>query len=243
MSIKTAKLTAIAKAIALKAHDLLFCHMAHSGMILGAIDLTDPEVKEAIKAAVEEATAPLIAKRDELLGEVKKARKGQQADPEAMSKLEDQLDAAKAELATAQKAAKTATDAAAKAAKDLQAESGYVQRLLVDNGLSEALAKAGVTNPVHQKAARAMLASQVQIAADGDQRIAKVGDKPLADFIGEWAKGDEGKHFVAAPNNSGGGSQGGSGGGAAKTMTRTAFEALDPAAKSAQSKAGLTLTD
>lgn len=208
-----------------------------------SIDLSTPEAKAAIAAAVEEATAGLISKRDELLAENKTLKKGRAVDPEAVSKLEERIDALTAELATAGKALKTTQGDADKSRKALEAESGYVQRLLVDNGLSEALAKAGVTNPVHQKAARAMLASQVQIAADGDQRVAKVGDKALAEFIGEWAKGDEGKHFVSAPINSGGGAQGGSGGGAAKTMTRSAFDAMDPAARSAQSKAGLTLTD
>ena len=176
-----------------------------------SIDLNSPEVKAAIQAAVEEATAPLVAKRDELLKELKTARKGQQIDPETVSKLEEQIEALKGELTTAQKAAKTATADAEKARKALEAESGAVQRLLVDNGLTDALTKAGVTNPVHLKAAKALLAAQVQVAADGDQRVAKVGDKALTDFIGEWAKGDEGKHFVAAPANSGGGAAGGNG--------------------------------
>ena len=248
MTIRTAKLTAnltaIAKALALKAHCLLFAHMARSGLILGAIDLTDPEVKDAIKAAVEEATAPLIAKRDELLTEVKKARKGQQIDPADVAKLEDQIETLKGELTTAQKAAKTATTDAEKARKALETETGVTQRLLVDNGLNDALAKAGVSNPVHLKAAKAMLSSQVAVTADGETRVAKIGDKALADAITEWAKGDEGKHFVAAAHNSGGGAAGGGGaGGAAKTMTRQAFEALDAGAKVTQAKAGVTLTD
>ena len=40
-----------------------------------SIDLSAPEVQDAIKAAVEEATSGLIKKRDELLKEVKEARK------------------------------------------------------------------------------------------------------------------------------------------------------------------------
>jgi hypothetical protein len=38
-----------------------------------------------------------------------------------------------------------------------------------------------------------------------------VGDKPISEYLKEWATTDEGKHFVAAPNNNGGGSQGGGG--------------------------------
>jgi len=45
------------------------------------LDLNSPEVKAAINEAVQEATKGLLAKRDELLGEVKKLRKGQEIDP------------------------------------------------------------------------------------------------------------------------------------------------------------------
>jgi hypothetical protein len=183
-----------------------------------SIDLKAPEVQEAIRQAVEEATAPLIAKRDELLGEVKKARKGQQIDPETVSKLEEQIEALKGDLTTAQKAAKTANSEADKARKALETAEGFTQRLLVDNGLTDALTKAGVTNPVHLKAAKALLSGQVQIVADGDGKVAKVGEKALAEFASEWAKGDEGKFFVAAPNNGGGGSNGGGGASTPKTL-------------------------
>jgi len=72
---------------------------------VSTIDLNSPEVKAAIAAAVEEATGPLIAKRDELLKELKTARKGQQIDPETVSKLEEQIETLKGELTAAQKTA------------------------------------------------------------------------------------------------------------------------------------------
>lgn len=181
-----------------------------------SIDLNAPEVQEAITAAVEKATQPLLAKRDELLSEVKTLRKGKQVNPEDIEKLESRIEELTGQLSEAQKAVKTATTDAEKARKALDAAEGFTQRLLVDNGLNEALNKAGVTNPVHLKAVKSMLAGQVQIVADGDNKVAKVGEKSLADYVGEWAKGDEGKHFVAAPNNSGGGANGGSGGSGSK---------------------------
>ena len=183
------------------------------------IDLTAPEVQEAIKAAVEKATAPLVAKRDELLGEVRKLRKGREIDPAEMEKLEEQVETLKSQLAEQAKAAKTANQDAEKARKALTEAEGSMTRLLVDNGLSEALVKAGVTNPVHQKAAKALLREQVGVVAEGDQKVVKVGDKALSDFIAEWAGSDEGKHFVTAPDTNGGGSHGGyrpSGGAAPK---------------------------
>ena len=177
-----------------------------------SIDLKAPEVQEAIKSAIEEATAALAAKNKELLGELKEARKGKTINPEDVEKLESRIEELQGQLSEAQKTAKKATADAEKATKALSDAEGFTQRLLVDNGLTDALAKAGVTNPVHLKAAKALLGGQVQIVADGDQKVAKVGDKALADYIGEWAKGDEGKFFVAAPMNSGGGAGGGSGG-------------------------------
>ncbi|MDM0041872.1 hypothetical protein QTI05_22720 [Variovorax sp. J22R193] len=180
-----------------------------------SIDLNAPEVQKAIKdavtSAVEEATTGLVSKRDELLREVKELRKGKTINPEDVTKLEDQIEALKGQVTEAQKAAKTATSQAEKDRKALETAEGFTQRLLVDNGLNDALAKAGVTNPVHLKAVKSMLAGQVQVATEGDQRVAKVGDKALADYVAEWSKGDEGKHFVAAPANSGGGAGGGGG--------------------------------
>ena len=102
-----------------------------------------------------------------------------------------------------------------------------MRKLLVENGLREALASAGVTNAVHQKAAMAMLASGVEVVADGDARAAKFGDKALADYVKEWAAGEEGKHFVAAPVNGGGGAPGGSGGGSGKTVTNDQFNSMN----------------
>lgn len=177
------------------------------------IDLNAPEVQAAIEAAVEAATAPILAKNKELLGELKQAKRGKEVDPQVVSDLESQVDELKGQLDKANKDLKTANTNAEKATKALADEQGFTTKLLADNGLSDALVKAGVNNPAHLKAVKAMLQSQVQIITEGDQRVAKVGDKALADYVGEWAKSDEGKHFVSAQNNSGGGAQGGSGNG------------------------------
>jgi len=173
-----------------------------------SIDLTSPEAKEAIKAAVEEATAGLAAKNKELLAEVKEARKSRTIDPKEIEDRDNEIEALKTQLGEAQKTVKLATTEAEKAKKALEGAEGFTQKLLVDNGLTDALTKAGVTNPVHLKAAKSMLAGQVAIVADGDNRMAKIGDKDLAAAIGEWAKGDEGKFFVAATQNNGGGATG-----------------------------------
>ncbi|MDD4390240.1 MAG: hypothetical protein PHW03_05490 [Eubacteriales bacterium] len=206
-------------------------------------DLNDPEVKAAIKAAVDEATEALAANNKKLLAELKEARKGKEIDPAEFNALQEEKEALEGKLTEALKTTKAAVKEAETAKKALEEEAGFVSKLLVDNGLTDALLKANV-KPELSKAVKAMLASQVQLKAEGSERIAMIGDKKLNDFISEWAKSDEGKHFVAAPNNQGGGANGGSsGGGEIKTMTRSAFEALDPIKKVEFSKSGGTLTN
>jgi hypothetical protein len=211
-----------------------------------AIDLNDPEVKAAIKAAadaaVSEATAGLLAKNQELLGKVKKLQKDAAIDPAEYQALSEAKDTAEAKLAEALKTVKQATTQAEKDRKALEAETGYVSKLLIDNGLTDALLKAGV-KPEMSKAVKAMLAGQVSLKVEGDKRLAVVGDKALGDFVTEWAQSDEGKHFVAAPANQGGGANGGAqGAGKSKVMARAAYEQLQPEQKMAFIKDGGKLT-
>lgn len=206
--------------------------------------LSSPEAKAALAKAIEEATGPLVEKNKELLGELKKARKSAEITPEQLAEVEGERDKLQGELAVAQKAVKAATAAAETAAKALQDESGFTQRLLVDNGLVSELTKHGVTDPAYIKAAQALLRSGVQIVADGENRVAKVGDKVLGDHVKEWAASDEGKRFVTAAANGGGGANGGSGGaGGAKQKTRAQFDAMNNGERMTFSKEGGKVVD
>ena len=195
-----------------------------------AFDANDKETKaalaKAVKDAVDEAVTGLQAKNTELLGKLKKAQKDATIDPADHAALQAELDDTESKLATALKEAKAATKAADDAKKALEGESKVAHNLLVDNGLSAALLENGVKKASYLKAAKAMLAGQVVLTSDGDDRIAKVGDKLLVDFIKEWAVSDEGKAFVDAAVNSGGGADGGAGGGAGDTdMSKMSPEA------------------
>lgn len=211
-------------------------------------DPNDKETQEAIKKAVEEAldkeVTGLKSKNNELLAQIKKLKAGQEVSPEEYARVERELEEMTAKLTDAEKKLKAASAEIEKQKKLYEAENKIAHQLLVDNGLTEALLKAGV-KPEFQKAAKALLAGQVTLVAEGDTKVAKVGDKALGDFVSEWAKGDEGKHFVAASTNSGGGSPGPGGGEPPKkTMTRAAFDAMtDEAAKMAFFKEGGKLTD
>jgi hypothetical protein len=174
------------------------------------IDLNSQEIKDAIAAAVEDATRGLKDKNTELLGKLKKAQQGQQIDPADYAALEAERDDLKAKLTDANKSATKAlkdAEAAAKRAADL--DSAF-NNSLKEAALTEALTKANVTNPAYIKAAKAVLAAQANVVEENGARIVKAGDKALADYITEWAGSDEGKHFVTAPDTNGGGAQGGS---------------------------------
>ena len=215
------------------------------------MEITEAELKKKIKEAVdaatdiavEEAVNGLKAKNTELLGKLKKAQKDATIDPADHAALQADLDANETKLAQAVKDLKAVTTENEKIKKSYETESKVAHNLLVETGLSTALLESGIKNPSYLKAAKAMLAGQVVLTTDGDERVAKVGDKPLAEFVKEWAASDEGKTFVDAPGNAGGGAGGGAcGAGSGKTMTRTAFEALDPTAKVTFSKEGGSLT-
>ena len=170
------------------------------------MDIT-PEVQAAIDAAVETATSGLKTKNQELLDKNKKLMKGQEIDPQTVVDLEAQIDKLQADLSVSQKSAKESVKTLETLQGQLKAETGFTQKLLIDNGLTDELVKNGVA-PQFLPAVKAMFAGQAQIVAEGDTRTAKIGDKSVSDFVKEWAASDDGKHFVKAPENSGGGSQG-----------------------------------
>lgn len=211
---------------------------------MSEIDLTSPEVKAAIDAAVSEAVQGLKDKNTELLGKLKKAQKDSAIDPADLEAAERERDEWKGKAQAAEKTAAKATkdlEAATKRATDI--DSAY-SNTLRDAALTEALAKAGVTNPVHLKAAKALLSSDVQVVDENGTRVVKAGDKALGDHITAWAGGDEGKHFVTAADTNGSGSQGGyRGTNSAKQITRAEHDAMTPQARATHFRDGGSVVD
>jgi hypothetical protein len=187
------------------------------------MDIT-PEVQAAIDAAVEAATSGLKTKNQELLDKNKKLMKGQEIDPQTVVDLEAQVDKLQGELSASQKSAKESVKTLETLQGQLKAETGFTQKLLIDNGLTDELVKNGVA-PQFLPAVKAMFAGQAQIVAEGDTRTAKIGDKSVSDFVKAWAVSDDGKHFVKAPENSGGGSQG-SGNGTTQQIPLTSTQKI-----------------
>ncbi|QQP96541.1 hypothetical protein [Lysobacter enzymogenes] len=175
---------------------------------MSEVDTSSQEFKDAVAAAVAEATDGLKTKNAELLGKLKKAQKDSAIDPADLEAVERERDDLRTKLAEQTRLATKATkdlEAATKRAADIDtAYSGSLR----DAALTEALTKAGVTSPALLKAAKALLGAQATVADENGARVVKAGDKAIGDFITEWAGSDEGKHFVTAADVSGGGAQG-----------------------------------
>lgn len=202
------------------------------------MEISEEELNAKIAEAVENATGGLSKKNQELLAELKEARKGKAIDPAELDRLQSKIDSLESDLGLAQKAKKDQDKLLKQAQDALASESGFTQKLLLDNGLTDALVKAGVANQFIP-AVKAMLGTQAKIIADGDTRKAVIGDKDLTEFVSSWATSDEGKHYIAAPANGGGGASGGSGNGSgAKVWTRERFDAASHFERSEFAKAG-----
>lgn len=202
------------------------------------MDITEEELKAKIDEAVETATGGLAKKNQELLAELKEARKGRAIDPAELDRLQTKIDSLEVDLGNANKASKEQAKLLKQAQDALASESGFTQKLLLDNGLTEALVKVGVANQF-LPAVKAMFGTQAKIIVDGDARKAVIGDKELTEFVSSWATSDEGKHYIAAPSNGGGGASGGSGGSSGqKVWTRERFDAASHYERSEFAKAG-----
>jgi vacuolar-type H+-ATPase subunit I/STV1 len=205
--------------------------------------LSEDDGEKRAADLIQEATNGLISKRDELLDEVKKVKKKlrdyEGIDPTEYTEMKERLEELEAAankssgnleetIKKLEEKHKKETD---KLTADLAQERGAVSRLVVEKGLTDALAAAGVTE-AGLKFARAFFLPQVQVEADGEERVAKIGENTLESAVAEWAKSDEAKLFLRAQSSSGGGASGGSqGSSGAKTMTRTEFDGLEPAAR------------
>lgn len=200
---------------------------------------TKEQMDAAVERAVSAATGDvegLKAKVDELIGDNKKLkaelRAKSEVKPEDIHAAEERADRAEAALAEAQKQIKTLTADKDKAVKALETESAFTQKLVAENGLRERFMKGGVIDPDYLDLAVSKYLPLVTVVADGDSRKAMVGDKDLDAFTTETLASDVGKKLITAPNNSGGGAEGGRKVNAdAKTITRSAYDALDPIAK------------
>ena len=189
-------------------------------------DLSDIEklIENGVKDEIEKATEPLSKKRDEVLAEKKKLQNRLKlfdgVDAVEYTKLKGQLE--ELELKEVFEvgdldAIKTALTSKHQAELDglqekLSSSETFITKLLVDQGLTNNLLKANVSER-YLPAVKALLKDGVQITTDetSGERTAVVGELPLNEYVEKWAASEEGKNYITAQNNSCGGAQGGSG--------------------------------
>lgn len=155
-------------------------------------------------------TEGILSKNKELLDEVKKLKRSKEENNGDLTKyyeLQDKYDALKDEKTKLEHDFKKTSKSLETVMSEKDGLTNKLTTLIVDNGLTGELSKAGV-KPEYMEATQALLRDKVQLVEDK----AMVGDKSLDEFMKEWATTD-GKAFVKAPENGGAGAGGGSGGG------------------------------
>lgn len=158
---------------------------------------------ESSKTSIKGLKADILA--------LKQKAKGAEIDPAEHAALQSQVEELTSKLGKVEKDSKSAID---KLTAEGKTKDEALHKHLIEGSLTGALAKAGV-KPEFMDASMALLKGQAIIKSENGNHTALIGDKPLADAVGEWAASDAGKHFVAAPSNGGGGAGGGSGSGKA----------------------------
>lgn len=228
------------------------------------------DVQAKISAAVDAAVAGLKSKNSELLGKLKEStetlKRYEGIDPDAVRSIlkrftddeeaaliaKGQVDTVLAKRTERMKADFDKQLAAAKAEAEAfgKRATAFQQRVL-DNEIRAAAAKAGI----HQHAiddalfrGRAMFSlsddgSAVALGDDGRPVLGKDGKTPFSPL--EWLESmkDKAPHWFPAQASGGGASGSGGGGAGGKTITRAAFDALDPQGRMDAIKGGAKLVD
>ena len=205
--------------------------------------MTEEEMQAAIKAAQDAHNAELEAlrrKNEELIGETKAEREKRRQIEAAKAEADAAAEAAAAKRAAeagdveamkAQWEAKAKRERDELAAAKAESDSRY-SRLVVDGGIRDAMAKAGVAPSLAKGAALAFRdGRKIEISDD----MPMVDGVPLSAAVEAWAGSDEGSPYKAASFSSGGHAPGGSksGGQGLSGMSeaeRMALATKDPAA-------------
>lgn len=120
--------------------------------------------------------------------------------------------------------------------QSLQQKDNQVRQLVVDNGLSAALQKHGVTTPGLMKGAKRLLADQVKVAEDDNGALQAVvdtdmGEVSLDQFVKDWVSSEEGQDYLPKTAGSGARGAGNGGKGGKKEISREQFDQLDADAR------------
>lgn len=168
---------------------------------------------EELQSLIEDLTSQNEAmnnKNSELLRELRLAKnKNKELDIETYNKVLDENETLKATLSKLDKESKSNIE---KLSNDLSSKDKYLQKVLIEDGLTASLLKNG-TKEEFLKPALALLKSEAKLVQGEDGTYqAFIGDKAMNDFIPDWLENGDGKFAKPIPPTSGGGASGGSGG-------------------------------
>ena len=151
-------------------------------------------------------------KNSEILRELRLAKnKNKELDIETYNKVLDENETLKATLSKLDKESKSNIE---KLSNDLSSKDKYLQKVLIEDGLTASLLKNG-TKEEFLKPALALLKSEAKLVQGEDGTYqAFIGDKAMNDFIPDWLENGDGKFARPIPPTSGGGASGGANSGA-----------------------------
>lgn len=117
--------------------------------------------------------------------------------------------------------------------KQIQQRDQQVRQLVVDNGLTSALQKHGVTTVGLQKGAKRLLADQVKVQEGDDGSLNAVVDTDMGEvdidtFVKDWVSSEEGQDYLPKPAGSGARGSGPGAKGGKKEVTRDQFDQMGP---------------
>jgi hypothetical protein len=190
------------------------------------IDTDSAEFKEKYisiddaKAATESEVEGLKNKNKELLGKNKKlsvqveSYDGLEPDEvkDKLGQLNELIEKGASTEESYKRLLKESEDNLKKKLTKADTRAAALETKLRDTLASDALNKSLLdvkVDPRFMPAAKALLSGKVSVDLDGEEHNIAIGGEPLGDFVKTWSQGDEGKHFLAAPDNSGGGAGGG----------------------------------
>lgn len=184
----------------------------------------DDKFKSHMETKIGEATTSLTNSNDGLKADItklkKKVKEKEDIDIEEVNKLKTENKALKekkeGEETDVQKQLRVMKEQMEeerkKNAKTIEFLDNHNKTLLVDDEITKSLLAAKVKDSL-MNAARLIIKADVSIVEEEGKRVARIGDKTVAEHVAAWAETDEGKNFILAPKNGGGGGGQGSGDG------------------------------
>ncbi len=174
--------------------------------ILKRIEGLSPEITDLIASEIEKEVGGLVSKKNELLDKVRRKESTENAELEQLRKFKESKEMEELESRKHYEEALKITETKYK--KELEKTAEALRQK--ESSLSEMIFKSEVSkkfdehkiNPVTREALSALFKQKSKYSENGFV----VDEKPLSEYMNEWAKSEQAKPFILAPQNSGGNS-------------------------------------